>query len=378
LHVLISAISRFTSPTGICRHAANLAACLESRPEIDRVTLVTGEWQSYYRDLVGIQSPKLCLIPINLRNDSISRNRWFLFELPRFAGSQSADIVHLSFPVPIRRTHAYKTVVTLHDLYPYDCPEVFGYPNVHFNRLFLHNCLKNVDGIACVSDTTKSRMEALFSSKVARKSRVIPNIVRRDPAPARRPQNWPDNPFILVVAQHRRNKNLGLAIRGFSELRRRSMLPTDTRLVIVGSEGPETGSIVNEISRLGLSNEVVLPRSLPDPELYWLYENCLLFLVTSTHEGFCLPLLEALHTDCRIVCSDIPVLRESGRTSVAYFDLRETPESLVEAAGTALSQPHRAPEDIYRVSQDGVAQIYIDLYNSLGGSRRRAPEVVAV
>ncbi len=368
MHVLISALSRFTSPTGICRHTANLCRALADRPEIDRITFVAGTWQDYYGDLLdGVGSGKVERLRIELRNSSVSRNRWFLFGLHAVAGSRGADIVHLSFPLPFRRIHAGTTVVSLHDLYPYDCPEVFGYPNVIFNRVFLRSCLKNADGIASVSHSTQARLYDLFPDYVARKSHVIPNIVYLNGTKVPEPPNhWPDRPFVLVVAQHRRNKNLGLAVQGFAELRRREIVPTNTRLVIVGSPGPETESIQAMIRRTGIACDTTLLSQIPESCLQWLYQNSLLLLITSTVEGFCLPLVEGLRFSSRPVCSDIPILREVGGDQCQYFSLADSPvDSLVAAAQCALSLPKPQGLDLERFSSQQVGAAYVKFYSDL-------------
>jgi glycosyltransferase involved in cell wall biosynthesis len=273
----------------------------------------------------------------------------------------------------------YKTVVTLHDLYPYDCPEVFGYPSVYFNRLFLNSCLKNADGIACVSKTTHSRLQALFSRRELKKSCVIPNIIRQDVVGLTRPMGWPGSPFVLVVAQHRPNKNVELAVKGFVELRNRGIVPADTRLVIVGTTGPSTESIEHEITRLGIERETIFLSAIPEPELQWLYANCSLFLVTSTVEGFCLPLVEALRRSARVVCSDIPSLREVGSDSCEYFALNGFPlQSLVEAASRALVSRHENSSDLERFSSERIGAAYVRFYRDLAAGDRMPEVAVSV
>ena len=367
MHVLISALSRFTSPTGICRHAANLCRALADRPEVDRITFVAGSWQDYYHDLLdSAGTGKTEFVRIELRNGSISRNRWFVSGLPAIARSRDADIVHLSFPVPLRRTGTFRTVVTLHDLYPYDCPQVFG-RQVFFNRLFLRSCLNRVDGIASVSHVTQARLHALFPAQVTQKSRVIPNIACLNgttlPAP---PNHWPERPFVLVVAQHRRNKNLGLAVQGFAELRKRGIVPPETRLVMVGSTGPETESLRSIIRTSGIEHNTTLLSHVPEAQLEWMYLNSLLLLITSTVEGFCLPLAEGLRFSCRPVCSDIPILREVGGDQCQYFSLVDSPiDSLVAAARRALSRPRSEAPDLERFSSQRVGAAYVNFYVEL-------------
>jgi glycosyltransferase involved in cell wall biosynthesis len=44
---------------------------------------------------------------------------------------------------------------------------------------------------------------------------------------------------------------------------------------------------------------------------------------TSTHEGFCLPVLEAQNLRIPVITSDIPILREVAGEGALYFDLQD-------------------------------------------------------
>ncbi len=90
-----------------------------------------------------MSSPKLKIVTVKISNEAFARNLWYIRELPKLANAVAADIVHLSFPAPIRKnTLRCPVVVSLHDLYPYDEPNNFGFPKVFFNRVFLHQCLR--------------------------------------------------------------------------------------------------------------------------------------------------------------------------------------------------------------------------------------------
>jgi hypothetical protein len=52
----------------------------------------------------------------------------------------------LLFPIFIWRSlFNCPTLTTIHDLYPYEFPENFGYPNVIFNQLFLKQCINHTN-----------------------------------------------------------------------------------------------------------------------------------------------------------------------------------------------------------------------------------------
>jgi glycosyltransferase involved in cell wall biosynthesis len=57
-----------------------------------------------------------------------------------------------------------------------------------------------------------------------------------------------------------------------------------------------------------------------DEELSSFYRNAAVCVFPSLHEGFGLPVLEAMACGTPLACSRIPVLEEVARNAVAYFD----------------------------------------------------------
>src|SRR5258708_38420392 len=257
MNLLITAISSATGPSGICRHAYNLVRCAASRDEVFQITLALGNWQeSYFNTLFNLEDIRVKIVSVDISNDAFARNTWYLRELPKLADEVAADIVHLSFPAPIRRDATRcPVVVSLHDLYPYDEPNNFGFPKVFFNRVFLQQCLKEVDCVACVSETTLTRLELRFPRSAHRKAVVIHNCVTIgsiDPVvpPERRPR------FVLMIAQHRANKNILPALEAFEELLRQKKIATQASLLLVGNHGPETAAIISFIKQRALEATV--------------------------------------------------------------------------------------------------------------------------
>ena len=60
--------------------------------------------------------------------------------------------------------------------------------------------------------------------------------------------------------------------------------------------------------------------SVSDSELWYLYNNAQALLVPSMYEGFSLPLVEALHADIPVICSDIQVHREVAKGFAEFLN----------------------------------------------------------
>jgi glycosyltransferase involved in cell wall biosynthesis len=370
MHILINAVSSSRHPSGICRHAVSLSRCLAANAEISKVTLLVGAWQAgYFNTSFGLCGPKVQTLAVDMSGTPLSRNWWYLNTLPTLAASCGADVVHLSFPVPIvRNRFRCPVVVSLHDLYPYDIPDNFGRLRALFNRLFLRQCISNVDHIACASDFTAARLRALMPLLSRERAERLYPCVDFNPECCQIPTQMDTRrPFILSVAQHRKNKNIPLLLSAFADLLRQRLIPAETCLVIVGSQGPLTNLIRSTITSMSLENNVVMAGTLPDSELCWLYRNCNLFVASSLIEGFGLPLAEALRCGARIVCSDIPVFREIAGNECFYF----SPESATAAAELArvcvlaLCRRPPGPRPLDEFSFNAIGRQHVAVYSRL-------------
>ena len=351
-----------------------MARCLLTRADVSAVHLIGAQWQ--YDSLHGAvphTDARLHLHLISIGKNVLSRNLWYYTQLSVLAEHLEADIVHLAYPVPLKR-HAFQcpVVVTLHDLYPYDIPANFGFPKILFNRMILRLCLREVDTIACVSKSTLRRLEICFPQLARQKAIIIHNCVEAGPKMSIKSplQAWDGLPFLLCVAQHRRNKNIVLAIQIFQHLLLNGEISPTTLLVIIGIEGPETARIHRFIRDADLTRHIVLLCGVDDAELQWCYGHCKLLLATSIVEGFGLPIVEAMLHRCRIVCSDIPAFREVGGSYCHYASLNPPAvNAFVQAISSALKNIKLRTATTDRFSGARIAEAYMRLYTRLRSGR---------
>jgi glycosyltransferase involved in cell wall biosynthesis len=368
--VVIALTSSSGQLSGVQRHAISLARCLLTREQITAVHLIAAPWQQdFVRDAAPRTDARLHLHTALVRNNSLSRNLWYYAELPRIAARLDADIVHLGYPTPLNK-QAYRspTVVTLHDLYPYDVPQNFGFPKVLFNKLVLRQCLRAADAIACVSQSTLAGLERMEPRLALKKAVVVHNSVAAQTrvSPSSPLPQWSGEPFLLCVAQHRRNKNLLFLLQVFERLLRTHRIAQETRLVIVGIPGPETNAILRFLAAAGIADRVLLLNGLSDEELQWCYRNCALLLAPSLIEGFGLPVAEALLAGCSVICSDIPAFREVGGDRCLYIPLNAVAEqAFCDAVPIAIRGSAPKPVALPQLSAPFIAEQYFQLYRSL-------------
>jgi glycosyltransferase involved in cell wall biosynthesis len=373
MKILIAAASFSPRISGVQRHAFNVVRCLLQHPDVSDVHLVVAPWQRELTQEAGLDPhSKLTTHVPEMDRSSVGRNLWYYLQLPELAASLQADVVHLSYPMPVDAgSFVCPTVVTLHDLYPYEIPQNFGFPQVIFNRLILQQCLHSVDAIACVSEATNLRLRQYAPPATWQKAVRIYNCVEaplvcatQTPLPG-----WQGEPFLLCVAQHRRNKNIPLLIEAFARLLRRRQIDPGMKLVVIGITGRETRRIHRLVSQRGLSQNVHFLEGLSEPELQWCYARCEALVAPSRTEGFGLPVAEALLAGCRVVCSDIPAFREVGEGHCRFVALQNDAEEALAAAIVAcIQEAAKAPVSLPQLSAPALAEQYVALYRRLVAS----------
>jgi glycosyltransferase involved in cell wall biosynthesis len=377
MKVLLAAASFASSISGIQRHALNVARCLLLCPEITELHFVVAPWQCDMVQAAGLPlDTRLSTHVADMGRGSLSRNLWYYRRLPGLAAQLQADVVHFSYPMPLNAQAFHcPTIATLHDLYPFEIPINFGFVKSHFNRLVLRQCLRAANAIACVSEATRTRLKQYAPASVWQKAIRIYNCVESGPfASAESPiPGWKGEPFLLCIAQHRRNKNIHALIRAFDYLLRSEWVPVNAKLVVIGMRGPETGKIERLVDDLGLDAQVHFLEGLLETELQWCYQNCDALVAPSLTEGFGLPVAEAVLAGCRIVCSDIPAHQEIGNRRCRFVTLRENaPEALAAAIADTLREPRPEPSPLPELSAAVLAEQYMALYRKLIHSTARA------
>lgn len=372
MNVVVAAVSAPAQMNGVSRHAANLARALLSTTAIAQVHFLAGAWQGeMFRNALCISNPRLHMHWIALREANLSRLSWYYRDLPCIAAQLEADIVHLTFPAPTAlTTYRCPTVLSLHDLYPFDIPRNFGLLKSALARHTIDQCVRRVDAIACVSSVTRMEFARRFPT-LTHRAVVIPNVVEFR-APAVLTGNLEPlkgRSFILCVAQHRSNKNIPLSVRIFAQLLRQKIISAAARLVVVGIPGPETRKIEQEIRDARLSRKALLYAGLSDAELRWCYENCELLLAPSSTEGFGLPIAEALLAGARVVCSEIPAFRELGGDACRYVPWTSDPvAAYVGAIRDVLAAPRARNVPAICLNVASIGRQYAQLYSGLASS----------
>lgn len=230
------------------------------------------------------------------------------------------------------------TAVTVHDLNHRIVPETMGLGFRIAYGLFLEKDAQRADRVFVNSEGTAARLKRFTGIKsdgtvhpVLRSTLLELTAVQ----PAALPKG---SPFFLCAATNEPRKNFSLTLDTFLRLKMEGRLG-DTRLVIVGDAGWKNGA-VQTLLEAGRKHGVVHLGYVSNPELAWLFRHCAAFLFPSIYEGFGMPVQEARSLGARVICTDLPELREAGDEFCRYV------EPTGDVLGTALEEIIRLPSEV--------------------------------
>jgi glycosyltransferase involved in cell wall biosynthesis len=226
----------------------------------------------------------------------------------------------------------HKTVVTCHDLDTFRC---LLYPAQErrpaWFRAMTTRILSGFRKAAHVIAVSAATRDDILRHELFPPDRVtvIPNGVHPSCSPfpdppadeelqSLLPADFRTAPCLLNVGSTMPRKRLDILLRVFAAVHQQR---SDVRLLRVG--GPLTSAQRQLARELGVEKALVELPSLSRPVLAAAYRRAQLLLHSSESEGFGLPLIEAMACGCRVVASDLPVLREVGGTAASYCSLED-------------------------------------------------------
>ncbi|MCQ0029453.1 glycosyltransferase [Burkholderia glumae] len=170
--------------------------------------------------------------------------------------------------------------------------------------------------------------------------RILPPVsadmaVFRHTSP-RRADRSADAPFVLlVVGRVVPHKRIEDAIDIVAGVRERGV---DARLQVIGTapNGQYAGFLVERATSLGVAPFVEFAGMVDDANLFDRFDRADALLVVSRHEGFCVPVLEAMHLGLPTFVRDGTAASEVGADASVVF---QTLPQAVEAIATMAANP---------------------------------------
>jgi len=201
--------------------------------------------------------------------------------------------------------------------------------------------LRHAKKIITVSEFTKNEILDLYPKTPPQKIAVIHNgypnelfYPSQQPAKIRATLAKYDlvAPYFLYVGRLEKKKNTPTLVEAFA-LFRENNPDCKIKLLLIGDAGYGYDEVKYIIQEFNLHDEVLLPGWIDEEDLPDIFNAASAFIFPSRHEGFGIPVLQALACGVPTAVSDLPVLREIAQDAVLYFDQNDK-----QAIATAMGQ----------------------------------------
>ncbi|TGN14589.1 glycosyltransferase family 4 protein [Leptospira ilyithenensis] len=220
--------------------------------------------------------------------------------------------------------------VNYHDLNFISAPETMAKWNFWQHKLLSKYTLKNADKIFCLSKNTKNEISSYMPEAANKCLVVYPGVSKRN---FKTKKGLLPKSFFLTVGTLEPRKNIKRLIDAFLKFKETN--PKDKHsLLILGRKGwgEEGDKLFQTLTDGSLEKyQIQFMENPSDDVLGQAINECKAFFFPSHHEGFGLPLLEAMIEDKRCVASDIPVFREILSDSSDLYVPSSSPEGWTNA-----------------------------------------------
>jgi glycosyltransferase involved in cell wall biosynthesis len=240
-------------------------------------------------------------IPVKMLNFSWHRAGWPPVEW--LAGS-GYDVVHSPHPLLIPTNHAAQ-VVTIHDLDFLDHPERTTAEVRRDYQELVRTHVQRASRVIVPSRFTATEVEHRLDID---RDRITVCYNGAPNWPAR--SEWPQHGHILFVGSLTTRKNVGQLLDAYRILLDRDKTGSLPPLVLAGPATTQATDWLTAIERPPLKNHVHHTGYVDRAALRRLYEGASVLVLPSLHEGFGLPVVEAMTIGVPVVVSDRGALPE--------------------------------------------------------------------
>lgn len=308
------------SPGGIGRYTAQLLTVLPATcPDGDMVPLAARHPRSEIvarLDALGVRPGTVASLAVQPWPAPLLYEGWLRWGRPALRGVHDLDLVHAP-SVAVPPSGGRPLVVTVHDAGPELFPQAFTPHGRRFHRRALEVVARRADAVITVSQAAAAEIIARTPIDAGR-IHVVPNGV--DP-PAPHPNTHEEDAAILArlglagrryvfwVGSLEPRKGVDTLIQAMVARARRRPAD-DVVTVLAGFAGWLNDDLVTGADRAALGTSLIELGRIDDAVLWALYRHATVFAFPSRHEGFGLPVVEAMSQGAAVVASDIEVMRE--------------------------------------------------------------------
>ncbi|MFL5798811.1 MAG: glycosyltransferase family 4 protein [Actinomycetota bacterium] len=225
--------------------------------------------------------------------------------LARETARRPLDVVHhMANTIPQVRTRP--AVVTLHDVQPVVRPQDFGRVKGTYLRARLGPTARRARVITTPTEYVR-RLAIERFGRAEDRVVVVPAPAPTITAAASSATLAIEGPYFVYPAITHRHKNHVTLLRAFARV---AAARPDVSLILTGGPGERERRVVDEVARLRLGDRVRRVGRIDRGALDALLRGAVALTFPSEHEGYGLPVTEAMALGCAVIASDATALPE--------------------------------------------------------------------
>jgi len=244
-----------------------------------------------------------------------------------------------------------KSVITVHDMAIYDHPEWFASETVNSwtTRTIVPRSIEKTNAIITVSGETETRVHAHLPNTHQKTHVVYEGVTLGNQKEISSHDRFPfDRDYVLFLGTIEPRKNLSNAFRAFAHfLDDHPEQKKSLRFIVAGKRGwntQETESVAKEVGQ----ETIQFLGPVTEEEKWCLLSGAACLLFPSLHEGFGLPILEAMSVGTTVITTARGAIPEVGGDAVIYVE----PED-IEAMSFAIAQCVLVPQGTQYLREEG-------------------------
>ncbi len=283
------------------------------------------------------ECPFFELMKIDLNSEDIlHRIIWLNTRFYKLTCSLNIDLCYFpTYSMPLYKKKSVVTVTTIHDLQAKHFPQYFSKYRSKWLDYSWKRCTVVADKIVAISDYVKNDIIKTYNCNPSKVVRIYNPIISSENSEVldksftsiQAKIDIEKYKYFYTVSSLLPHKNLMTIIQLMQNYNFDGI-----KLVISGVGGSQKEELKNYLVENELNDKVIFTGFVSNDERDSLFENCLLFLLPSTFEGFGMPVVEAMMHGRNVVTTNSTSLPEVTNHLATYvnnpFDINEWYEKI--------------------------------------------------
>jgi len=270
-----------------------------------------------------------------------------------------------------------KQLLIVHDLIYFIYPKYYPLiKRIYLHKLVRYSCRK-ADRIATISQNTKSDIIKYTGVSEGKIDVIYEGVdferfskIKKDEAKEFIQRQYGIQGYIYSPTSLYPHKNNDLLVKTFAKLKNEKKI--QQKLIITGIDPyKRTNWLEGIITKYRMENEIFYLGRVPDKYLPYLYKGADLMVYLSSYEGFGLPILEAMASECPVLSSNrssLPEVVGDAGILVDPFNIEEVANKMHKLLTNEILRERFINKGLIRAKQfswKDVAKRLIKIYNHL-------------